>query len=636
MTRDVAGLGVAAGAKAAGQGMRYAVQQGGSPTKKGGVVRRGGASADEAEGRNTRDDEEYDEEVHTRLQPPSLISSYLVILLTCAYAVQFLCVVSISTNSGLFPQSEQRAARGRRKFFKKMAGEFERVPTNDDDEEEGCLDEAGHSSIDDHDKVLRRPPSRGGDGLGDYSEDDERLLPATGRSRRDGKPDNRGNHGNDDSHASSHPDKPAFMRLRSLPHLKVTKSERTAATRLFTEGVNFMDIFKALWEINGLERALAAEQAEEDKDDEENAKDEEPAVEEEEEEEALGERAFLRGGRGGRRREGEDEEIFNGGRILPWKQHKTHSPSPPLNRDSGRRHYTTPPSPPPAPDPLPAVAAAVEPPNFGNGVKDRGDTPRIPLDLPPGLSARQKALAMGYVAPTAEEVLKGHLQPTSSDNVNETSNSVYAYAASADDDDDDARYADADFIDDDDERAFGADEERGMSSSVGRDAARWSDGAVASDFRPDANQLNDFDDEVNADTSGKEGSRGGARMGDVSVVYVQPLSGSPLEVPIGTSFNASITVFELKVKVSALLGYVPARLTLTDAATKCLLKNADVVYANERLCMAVDVGPAAHTAGAGTAVTPSSDAASKAEGVSSSEVTGALASRFVAPTSFRR
>lgn len=502
-----------------------------------------------------------------------------------------------------------------------MAGEFERLPTNDeDDEEEGSVDEPGHWSAHDNDQDSRRPRGhRSGNGRGDGHTDDENLLPPADRirrddSRRDGKP---GNRGNDIGHASSHSDKPVFMRLRSLPHLRVTKSERTAAARLFTEGVNFMDVFKALWEINGLERALATEQEE----DENGAHDQEAGVKEENSDE----RAFLRGGRGHRRREDEDEEIFNGGRILPWKQHKTHSPSPPLYRDSGRRHNATSTEAPPS---APVPASATEPPDFGNGVDSRGDAAKGPLDLPPGLTARQKALAMGYVAPTAEEVLKGYLQPTSTDDVNETtSNNLYGYAASADVDD--TRYADADAIEHD--GSVVEDEERGMSSNFSRDAARWSDGAVDSDARPDAHQLSDYDEEGNASGAGR--IAGGAGMGDVSVVYVQPLSGSPLEVPIGTSFNASITVFELKVKVSAILGYVPARLTLTDAATKRLLKNADAVYANERLGMAVDVGPAAATG----AVTPSSDAASGAEeGARFGEVTGALASRFVVPTSFRR
>jgi len=512
-----------------------------------------------------------------------------------------------------------------------MAGEFERLPTNDeDDEEEGSVDEPGHLSADDNNQDSRRPRGHRSSGGNNDHADDENLLPPAGRSRRDdsrrdSKP---GTRGNDNGHAGSHSDKPAFMRLRSLPHLKVTKSERTAAARLFTEGVNFMDIFKALWEINGLERALAAEQEEEEED---GAKDEEAGVKEEE----MSERAFLRGNRGHRRREDEDEAIFNGGRILPWKQHKTLSPSPPLYRDSGRRHNTTtvpPPSAPAAPPSASVPAPAAEPPNFGNGVDRRGDAAQGHFDLPPGLTARQKALTMGYVAPTAEEVLKGHLQPTSTDNVNEaTSNHVYGYAASADDDE--TRYADADAIERD--GSVVEDEERGVSSSFSRDAARWSDGAVDSDARPDANQLSDFDEGGNTGGEGRSG--GGADMGGVSVVYVQPLSGSPLEVPIGTSFNASITVFELKVKVSAILGYVPARLTLTDAATMHLLKNADAVYANERLGMAVDVGPAATTGAPGTAVAPSSDAASRTEeGGRFGEVMGALASRFVVPTSFRR
>lgn len=55
VTRDVAGLGVA-GVIAAGQGMRYAVNQGASsPARKGRTAKNG---------RNAEEDDEFDEEVH--------------------------------------------------------------------------------------------------------------------------------------------------------------------------------------------------------------------------------------------------------------------------------------------------------------------------------------------------------------------------------------------------------------------------------------------------------------------------------------------------------------------------------------------------------------------------------------------
>jgi hypothetical protein len=438
--------------------------------------------------------------------------------------------------------------------------------------------------------------------------------------------------------------------------LTVTAAERTAAARLFTEGVNFMDIVRALREINGLDKALAAEQAKQvpaaaaeaskvggDDDEEAGLVQRQPGSREHEEVEEVetGERARLQGHRDGYEGEGDGGSAGSaarrsGGRVDTAEMRRVAAKVRELKhvkekavdlaattRSGGCKSVEeSPPQWKQHPTQSPAPKA-----------KGGGFNAAEALDLPPGLSARQQALAMGYLAPSAAEVLAGQLRPTG--NADDDTEDGYAYADSAEDyandgyaDGDYAGYADED--EDADDRAdfrgaSGSRDERGASWSLSRGSARWSGGATAADTRSDAHPSLDRKDDA-------------GRGGGLGIVFVQPLAGNPLEVPIGPETSSSssaaaaatLTVFELKVKVCALVGYVPARLTLTDASTNRRLKNTEVLCSGQRLRMAVDVGAAA--------AAPPDDVTAEGHPPGEDEgggVTGALASRFVAPSSFR-